>query len=79
MVEFMLALPLLVVLIYGIIEVSRLVFIFASVANGSRQAARYGAAAGETNDGYYYQDCEGIRDVANESPLIITLYAINMA
>ena len=43
MVEFMLALPVLVALIYGIIEVSRLVFIFASVSNASRQAARYGA------------------------------------
>ena len=78
MVEFMLALPLLVVLIYGIIEVSRLVFIFASVANGSRQAARYGSAAGETNDVHYYQDCEGIREVANESALIITFDEINI-
>ena len=47
MVEFMLALPVLVALIYGIIEVSRLIFIFASVANASRQAARYGAGSGE--------------------------------
>ena len=47
MVEFMLALPLLLVLIYGTIEVARLVFIFSSVANASRQAARFGAGAGE--------------------------------
>lgn len=78
MVEFMLALPLLVVLIYGIIEVSRLVFIFASVANASRQAARYGSAAGVTDNVHYYQDCEGIRDVANESAIIITFDEINI-
>ncbi len=78
MVEFMLALPLLVVLIYGIIEVSRLTFIFASVANASRQAARYGAAGGETENGYYYQDCEGIRDVANRSAIITTFDEINI-
>ena len=78
MVEFMLALPLLVVLIYGIIEVSRLVFIFASVANASRQAARYGAAAGETENGYYYQDCEGIRDVANRSAIIVDFDEIDI-
>ena len=78
MVEFMLALPLLVVLIYGIIEVSRLVFIFASVANASRQAARYGAVAGETENGYYYQDCEGIRDVANRSAILIDFSEVNI-
>jgi hypothetical protein len=78
MVEFMLALPVLIALIYGIIEVSRLVFIFASVANASRQAARYGAAAGENNNGFYYQDCEGIRDVANRSAIITTFDEINI-
>ena len=78
MVEFMLVLPLLVVLLYGIIEVSRLVFIFASVANASRQAARYGAVAGETESGYYYQDCEGIRDVANRSAIIVDFDEINI-
>lgn len=38
MVEFMLVLPVMIVLMYGIVEVSRLVFIFASVSNASRQA-----------------------------------------
>jgi hypothetical protein len=78
MVEFMLALPLLIVLLYGIIEVSRLVFIFASVANASRQAARYGSAAGEIDNVHYYQDCEGIREVANESAIIITFDEVNI-
>ncbi len=78
MVEFMLVLPLLVVLLYGIIEVSRLVFIFASVANASRQAARYGAVAGEMDNGYFYQDCEGIRDVANRSAIIVDFDEINI-
>ncbi len=78
MVEFMLVLPLLVVLLYGIIEVSRLVFIFASVANASRQAARYGAVAGEIQNGYYYQDCDGIRDVANRSAIIVDFDEINI-
>lgn len=78
MVEFMLVLPLLVVLLYGIIEVSRLVFIFASVANASRQAARYGAVAGATESGYYYQDCEGIRDIANRSAIIVDFDEINI-
>ncbi|WKZ38144.1 MAG: pilus assembly protein [Anaerolineales bacterium] len=78
MIEFMLTLPVLIVLIYGTIEVARLIFIFSSVANASRQAARYGAASGEIDDTHYYQDCEGIRDVANESAFIITFDEIKI-
>ena len=78
MVEFMLALPLLLLLIYGTIEVGRLIFIFASVANASRQAARYGSAAGEINDIAYYQNCDGIRDVANQSAYITDFDEINI-
>jgi hypothetical protein len=77
-VEFMLALPVLLMLIYGVIEVGRLIFIFSSVANASRQAARYGSASGEINDVAFYQDCEGIRAVANQSAFIITFDEINI-
>ncbi|MFN8433819.1 MAG: TadE/TadG family type IV pilus assembly protein [Anaerolineales bacterium] len=78
-VEFMLVLPILVLILYGIIEVSRLVFIFASVSNASRQAARYGAGSGEpiTNT-TYYQDCDGIRDVANRSAILTEFDEINI-
>lgn len=78
MVEFMLVVPVLLMLIYGIIEVGRLIFIFASVANASRQAARYGSASGEMNDTAFYQDCDGIRAVANEFAFIITFDEINI-
>ncbi len=78
MVEFMLVLPVLLMLLYGIIEVGRLIFIFASVANASRQAARYGSASGEINNTAFYQDCDGIRAVANESAFIITFDEINI-
>jgi len=77
-VEFMLALPVLLMLIYGIIEVGRLIFIFSSVANASRQAARYGAASGEIDNVSFYQNCEGIRAVANQSAFIITFDKINI-
>ncbi len=78
MVEFMLALPLLLLLIYGTIEVARLIFIFSSVANASRQAARYGAATGEVDNVAYYQDCEGIRDVAKQSAYVVNFDEINI-
>jgi hypothetical protein len=77
-VEFMLALPVLLMLLYGIIEVGRLIFIFSSVANASRQAARYGSASGEIDNVAFYQDCDGIRAVANQSAFIITFDKINI-
>lgn len=78
MVEFMLALPILVILLYGIIEVSRMVFILASVANASRQAARYGAGSGEYDGVAYYQDCDGIREIANKSAILTEFDDINI-
>ena len=77
-VEFMLVLPVLLMLIYGIIEVGRLIFIFSSVANASRQAARYGSASGEIDNVAFYEDCEGIRAVADQSAFIITFDKINI-
>jgi hypothetical protein len=79
MLEFMLVMPLLILILYGIIEVSRLAFILASVSNASRQAARYGAGAGEYIDGEnFYQDCEGIREVANNSAILTEFEEINI-
>lgn len=78
MVEFMLVIPVLIALLYGIIEVSRLIFIFASVANASRSAARYGAGTGEFDGMTYYQDCEGIRATANRSAILTEFDDINI-
>ncbi len=65
MVEFALVLPVLLLLLFGIIEVGRLFVVFISVYNASREAARYGSAAGDNASGIpFYQDCDGIRDTA---------------
>ena len=62
MVEFGLALPILLLVVYGLIESGRAVFIYASVATAARQAARYGSATGDNGAGtLYYNDCSGIR------------------
>ncbi|MBI2759279.1 MAG: pilus assembly protein [Chloroflexi bacterium] len=78
MVEFALALPILLALLYGTIEVSRLIFIFSSVAIASRQAARYGSASGAIDGVPFYQNCDGIREVANQSAFITTFDKINI-
>lgn len=64
-VEFALAIPIILMLFLGLIEFGRFVFIYASIATASREASRYGAAAG-VNDGgtLRYLDCTGIRAAA---------------
>ena len=69
MVEFALALPLLLLLLYGILETGRLLFMYSTVVTASRQAVRYGAATGTGNgtgnaNEPRYQDCDGIRAAA---------------
>ena len=50
MVEFALALPLLLLLLYGILETGRLLFMYSTVVTASRQAVRYGSATGTGNE-----------------------------
>ena len=65
MVEFALVLPILLLLIFGVIEVGRLLFLYSAVMSASREAVRYGSASGEvTSLTPYYDDCTGIQDAA---------------
>lgn len=63
-VEFALVLPILVVFLAGMMEVSRLVFIYVSVFNAAREAARYGQVTAEVDGIKQYQDCDGIKNRA---------------
>jgi Flp pilus assembly protein TadG len=67
MVEFAIVLPILLMLLYGILEAGRLLFIYSSVVTASRQAVRYGSATGQgqvSSTVPRYQDCAGIRQAA---------------
>ena len=65
LVEFALVIMLLLVLIFGILEGGRLLFIYGAVVNASREAARYGSVEGYNEAGnLYYQDCAAIRNTA---------------
>ena len=80
LVELALTLPIFLVLVYGIFEVGRMIFMYSAVLNASRDAARYAAAADgvRANDaGYteYYMDCEGIRERADNVSSFVDLSA----
>jgi len=63
--EFGLALPILMLVVVGLFEVGRAVFMHSSVTNASREAVRYATAFGvNENDVLHYQNCAAIRDTA---------------
>jgi Flp pilus assembly protein TadG len=67
MVEFAIVLPILLLLLYGLLEAGRLLFMYSSIVTASRQASRYGATTGAGTGGVpRYQDCAGIRLAANK-------------
>jgi Flp pilus assembly protein TadG len=72
MVEFALVLPILLLVIYGMLEVGRLIFLYSIVATASREAARYGSATGLNVPGGTprYKDCAGIRAAAQNADFL---------
>jgi hypothetical protein len=82
MVEFAIALPILLMLLYGILEVGRLLFTYSSVVNATRQSVRWGSTIGtgdrgtpnDTSDDLAnvkrYQDCDGIRASAQRGDFL---------
>ena len=77
-VEFALVLMILMVVLVGILEVGRLMFMYAAINNASREASRYASAIGLDDSGNAkYQYCDGIREMARRSafftPLTVTI------
>lgn len=81
MVEFALVLPILLLLLYGLLEAGRLLFIYSTIVTASRQAVRYGSTTGQGQDYTAlggpnntgiprYQDCYGIRLAAQRTDFL---------
>lgn len=66
MVEFALVLPILLLLVWGLIEFGRLLFIYVATNSASREAARHATAVGGVPSAGFlrYQDCAGMREAA---------------
>ena len=79
-VEFAIVLPILMMLLVGILEVGRMIFIYSAVNNASREAARYASAVGLADGGVYnkYQYCSEIRNVARRSAFFMNLPDANI-
>jgi uncharacterized repeat protein (TIGR01451 family) len=79
LVEFALALPILLVVVYGLIETGRLLFIYGSTVTAARQAARYGSATGISDTNIpFYRDCDGIDSAARNTAFLSPFNDINV-
>lgn len=79
MVEFALALPILLLVVYGLLETGRLLFIYSSTITAARQAARYGSATGDSDAGMpFYRDCSGIEGAVNRVGFLNTFTDIHI-
>lgn len=66
-VEFALAIPVLLAVLVALFEFGRAVWVLSSVYTATREATRYASTVGLTGGGTpHYVDCDGIRDVAKD-------------
>ena len=80
MVEFALVLPILLVTMYGIMELGRLLFIFVTTTSAAREATRY-ASAVEVAEGSTverFRDCDGIRAAASRVDALSAIQNISI-
>ena len=75
MIEFAIVMPLLLVMLIGIFEFGRMIFIYSVATNASREAVRFASAIGFSDNTYYpkYQYCAGIRAVAKKYGFLLNL------
>jgi hypothetical protein len=64
MAEFALTLPIFLLLVFGVIELSRFFLVYSSVFTASREATRYASSVGQSNDSKNYENCEEIANRA---------------
>jgi len=80
LVELALTLPIFLLVVYGIFELGRAIFMYSAVLNASRDAARYAAATDAvqemfSNSNVFYKDCNGIRERARKVSSFVDLSA----
>ena len=60
LIEFALVLPILLLLLFGVIDFGWMLFNYVSLYNGLREGARFASVSGYTSTAQYYQ-CDNIR------------------
>lgn len=78
-VEFAIVLPILLVVLVGVLEVGRYLFIYSAATNASRNASRYASAVGRADNGLTkFNYCEGIKQTALNSAYLVNRSTIGV-
>ncbi len=71
MVEAALAVPIILIVLFGLVDFGRYIATTTTVTNASREAARYAAGTGVGSGTVArYADCDGMRDAARQFGVI---------
>lgn len=66
LVEFVLVLPIFMLIVLGTFELARAIWVYSAITTAVREAARYGSSVSETGGVPNYIDCAGILSIAKE-------------
>lgn len=78
-VEFAIVLPILMLVLVGVLEVGRYIFIYSAATNASRNASRYASAVGRADNGLTkFNYCEGIKQNALNSTYLVNRNTIGV-
>lgn len=78
LVEFAMVAPLLLILIFGIVEFARAASELTAVRTAAREGARFATTVGDDLDDPHYVDCEAIFAAAREKAVIGSLQQITV-
>ncbi len=67
LVEFAMTLPVLMLMILGIMDISRIFFAYSEASNSLRDALRFAEVLGVLGGSPPYLDCDGMREAATEN------------
>ena len=80
LVEFALAMPVLLLIVFGVMAFGHLFFTYIIGVSASREAVRYGATVGNSVNGIpRYQDCTEIRNAAVRAGSMVNVNPANVA
>lgn len=77
--EFAIVIPILMLVLVGVLEVGRYIFIYSAATNASRNASRYASAVGRADNGLTkFNYCEGIKQTALNSTYLVNRNTIGV-
>ena len=78
--EFSIVLPILMLVLVGVLEVGRYMFMYSAATNASRNASRYASAVGRADNGLTkFNYCEGIKQTALTSAYLVDRNTIGVS